>query len=209
MQHVYAAGIKEITTKLEILDSEFRIKYDYNPIHHIESRLKSPQSLYEKMIKKNIPLDVESLRENVLDVAGVRVTVKYIDDVDRLATLLTKQSDVTLIRVKDYVRNPKANGYRSLHIVVKIPVFLAQSVEYIPVEVQIRTIAMDFWASLEHRLRYKSGGNVSQEMADRLKNCAEQISELDKEMQEIHKEIDGITDDDDFTGVIPPYLMKS
>lgn len=189
MQHVYAAGIKEIKTKLEILDEEFHVKFDYNPIHSIESRLKSPQSLYKKLKKRNLPLTVESVKENIYDVAGVRVIVNYIDDINKIARLLVKQSDITLIRVKDYVATPKPNGYRSLHLVVKVPIFLATKVEYIPVEVQIRTIAMDFWASLEHRLRYKTNEAVPPELANRLSECAELVSMLDLEMQNIKKEI--------------------
>lgn len=189
MQHVYAAAIKEITTKLEILDEEFHIKYDHNPIHHIESRLKSIQSIYAKLKKKNLPLETEAVKENIYDIAGVRVICNYVDDIEKMAELLLKQNDVTLIRIKDYVNNPKENGYRSLHIVVKVPIFLAESVEDTPVEVQIRTIAMDFWASLEHRLKYKSDEKVSKELAARLKVCAEKINAIDKEMQHIYKEI--------------------
>ena len=189
MQHVYAAAIKEITTKLEILDEEFHIKYDHNPIHHIESRLKSIQSIYAKLKKKNLPLETEAVKENIYDIAGVRVICNYVDDIEKMAELLLKQNDVTLIRIKDYVNNPKENGYRSLHIVVKVPIFLAESVEDTPVEIQIRTIAMDFWASLEHRLKYKSDEKVSKELAARLKVCAEKINAIDKEMQRIYKEI--------------------
>lgn len=189
MQHVYAAAIKEITTKLEILDEEFHIKYDHNPIHHIESRLKSIQSIYAKLKKKNLPLETEAVKENIYDIAGVRVICNYVDDIEKMAELLLKQNDVTLIRIKDYVNNPKENGYRSLHIVVKVPIFLAESVEDTPVEIQIRTIAMDFWASLEHRLKYKSDEKVSKELAARLKVCAEKINAIDKEMQHIYKEI--------------------
>ena len=189
MQHVYAAAIKEITTKLEILDEEFHIKYDHNPIHHIESRLKSVQSIYAKLKKKNLPLETEAVKDNIYDIAGVRVICNYVDDIEKMAELLLKQNDVTLIRIKDYVNNPKENGYRSLHIVVKVPIFLAESVEDTPVEIQIRTIAMDFWASLEHRLKYKSDEKVSKELAARLKVCAEKINAIDKEMQHIYKEI--------------------
>ncbi len=196
LSQVYGAAIKEITTKLEILDEEFHIKYDHNPIHHIESRLKSAQSIYAKIKKKNLPLEIETVKNRIYDVAGVRVICNYVEDIYRVAELLIKQSDVTLIRVKDYVKNPKPNGYRSLHIVVKVPIFLAESVEYTPVEIQIRTIAMDFWASLEHRLKYKSDETVSKDLAARLKICAEQITSLDKEMQSIYKEISGASEED-------------
>ena len=196
LSQVYGAAIKEITTKLEILDEEFHIKYDHNPIHPTESRLKSAQSIYAKIKKKNLPLEIETVKNRIYDVAGVRVICNYVEDIYRVAELLIKQSDVTLIRVKDYVKNPKPNGYRSLHIVVKVPIFLAESVEYTPVEIQIRTIAMDFWASLEHRLKYKSDETVSKDLAARLKICAEQITSLDKEMQSIYKEISGASEED-------------
>lgn len=197
LQHTYAAAIKEITTKLEILDSEFHIKYDHNPIHHIESRLKSAQSIYGKMKKKNLPLSVEEVKNNIFDIAGVRVICNYVNDISRIANLLLKQSDVTLIRMKDYVSNPKPNGYRSLHLVVKVPIFLAESVEYTPVEIQIRTIAMDLWASLEHKLKYKTDENVSKELAARLTVCADQLTAIDKEMQDIYKAINGYDDEEE------------
>lgn len=196
LTQVYGAAIKRITTKLEILDEEFHIKYDHNPIHHIESRLKSIQSIYAKLKKKNLPLEIEIIKNNIYDIAGVRVICNYVDDIYRVYELLIKQSDITLIRVKDYVKTPKSNGYRSLHIVVKVPIFLAESVEYTPVEIQIRTIAMDFWASLEHRLKYKSGEKVSKALASRLRICAEQITSLDKEMQDIYKEIVGESEEE-------------
>ncbi len=197
LQHVYAAAIKEITTKLEILDSEFHIKYDHNPIHHIESRLKSVQSIYYKMKKKDLEITVDAVKNNIFDIAGVRVICNYIDDISRIAELLLKQSDVTLIRMKDYVTCPKPNGYRSLHLVVKVPIFLAESVEYTPVEIQIRTIAMDMWASLEHRLKYKSDEKVSRELAARLSLCADRLASIDKEMQSVYKEINGFVDEED------------
>ena len=183
---LYNAGIKEIRTKLEILDEEFRAKYSYNPIHHIESRLKSPGSIMGKVKDKGLPVTEKSIAENIQDIAGVRVICNYIDDIYRVSELLTGQDDVSLIRVRDYIKEPKPSGYKSLHLIVEIPIFLSTGPVPIPVEIQIRTIAMDFWASLEHKLKYKTDNDVSEELRDRLRVCADKISRLDAEMQDIH-----------------------
>lgn len=193
MEHLYESAIREVKTKLEILDSEFRTKFSYNPIHHIEDRLKSPESIFKKMQNKGIKFSCESVRNNLNDIAGVRVICNYIEDIYHVAELLTAQDDVQLIQVKDYIRSPKPNGYRSLHLVIQTPVYLSDKKELVNVEVQIRTIAMDFWASLEHELKYKSNAEVSAELAEQLRECAEQISDIDTRMQDIYrtlKEID-------------------
>ena len=186
---LYDAAIKEIKTKLEILDNEFSIRYDHNPIHNIESRLKSTRSIVEKLKRRNLPLNLESLREGMNDIAGIRVICNYLDDIYHIADLLAGQDDVKLILRRDYIRRPKESGYRSLHLVVKVPVFLADRVEHVKCEVQIRTIAMDFWASLEHELKYKRQTAVSDDLLHRLKICSEAITEVDVEMQEIHKQL--------------------
>lgn len=188
-QQVYRAAIKEIKTKLEILDEEFQSKYDHNPIHHMEYRLKSPQSISEKMQKKGLEITAENIRKNLTDIAGVRVICNYLDDINRIANLLLRQDDITLVRKNDYISGPKKNGYRSLHLIVLVPIFLAETTESIPVEIQIRTIAMDFWASLEHQLKYKGHNEISEGLRERLKYCAESITRLDEEMQTIYKEI--------------------
>lgn len=188
-QQIYNAAMKEITTKLEILDEEFKTRYDHNPIHHLEYRLKSPQSIIEKLNRYSYPISVDSIRENLFDVAGIRVICHYVDDIYLLRKLLLQQDDVTLLRERDYIEEPKANGYRSLHLVVEIPVFLSQSTTKVPVEIQLRTIAMDFWASLEHEIRYKSKGDVPDEIGLRLKLCAENINAVDKEMEDIHNAV--------------------
>ncbi len=193
LEHLYESAIREVKTKLEILDSEFRTKYSYNPIHHIEDRLKSPQSIFEKMQRKGIPISAESMRANILDFAGVRVVCNYIDDIYTVADLLTGQDDVTLIKRKDYITNPKSNGYRSLHLVIETPVYLSDKKELVNVEVQIRTIAMDFWASLEHELKYKTDTEVSADLADQLKECAESIAAIDMKMQQINKTLKEIS----------------
>ncbi len=189
VQQLYGAAIKEIKTKLEILDEEFQVKFDHNPIHHMEYRLKSPKSIVDKLQKKNFEVSTASIKENLTDVAGVRVICNYIDDINRMADLLTRQDDIVLVRRRDYIAQPKENGYRSLHLVVTVPIFLAESTQRVPVEIQIRTIAMDFWASLEHELKYKSEADISEDLRRRLKNSAESISLLDAEMQSIYKEI--------------------
>ena len=197
---LYRAGIKEIRTKLEILDEEFKTKYDYNPIHSIESRLKSPQSILKKVKAKGLPVTIESVSENITDIAGIRVICNYIDDIYRVSELLTSQDDVTLIRVRDYIKNPKLSGYKSLHLIVEIPIFLSTGATPIPVEIQIRTIAMDFWASLEHKLKYKTDNDVPDDLRDRLRVCADKIYGLDKEMQNIHTAIRERNGDTEWNG---------
>lgn len=189
MSHLYDAAIREIRTKLEILDREFNIRYASNPIHHIDSRLKSPQSIIEKLQRKGYPVSIESAEEHLQDIAGVRIICNYIDDIYRLANMLIRQQDLELVKQKDYIRVPKPNGYRSLHLVLRVPVFLSSHTELVPVEVQIRTIAMDFWASLEHQLRYKNDVEATAPLKDRLQRCAEQSAALDIEMQSIYREM--------------------
>lgn len=191
---VYRAAIKEMQTKLEILDAEFEIKYDYNPIHHIESRLKTPHSIFDKLKRHQLPLTIEAMRDHLNDIAGVRVICNYIDDARRIAEMLIAQDDITLIRKKDYINTPKENGYRSLHLVLEIPIYLSGGRHMIRVEVQIRTIAMDLWASLEHHLHYKDSKELSAELCERLKTCADTLMEIDDEMQDIHREIKGSTE---------------
>lgn len=189
VQQLYSAAIKEIRTKFEILDDEFSVKYNYNPIHQIESRLKKPKSIIEKLKRKGFEVSLKSIRENLFDVAGIRVICNYVDDIYRIADLLTKQDDITLIRTKDYIEHPKENGYRSLHLIVSIPIFLAESTENVMAEIQIRTIAMNLWASLEHELKYKAEDDVSEELKIRLKNNADTIAKVDMEMQSIFREL--------------------
>ena len=189
MEQLYEAGIKEIRTKLEILDSEFKVKYDHNPIHHIESRLKKPESIIKKAIDKDVTLTEKEIMRHIHDIAGIRVICNYIDDVYVVAQLLINQDDIKLIKIKDYIQNPKDNGYRSLHLVLEVPIFLAEGVQPIHVEVQLRTIAMDFWASLEHKLKYKTDNNAPEDIKKELIQCAMSISELDYKMQSIHNRL--------------------
>lgn len=189
IQQIYESGIKEIKTKLEILDSEFKIKYDHNPIHHIESRLKKPDSIAKKLIEKDLDVTYDNIVDNIRDIAGIRVICNYVEDVYVVARLLTNQDDIKLIQQKDYIQNPKPSGYRSLHLVLEIPIFLAEGPKPICVEVQIRTIAMDFWASLEHKLKYKTKNKVPDDIKEELKECAISISELDERMQNIYNRL--------------------
>ena len=188
----YSAAMKEVQTKLEILDDEFQMKHRRNPIHHIESRLKSIKSIMEKLSRKKYAVSMQSAVENLTDIAGIRVICSYVQDVYTIARLLTTQDDVRLIETRDYIRSPKANGYRSLHLLVEIPIFLQEGRMMVPVEVQIRTIAMDFWASLEHNLRYKASGRVPEDICAELQEVGKDIAALDQKMQSIHDRIDAI-----------------
>lgn len=186
----YSAAMKEVQTKLEILDDEFQMKHRRNPIHHIESRLKSIQSMMHKLKRKNYAVSMQSAVENLMDIAGIRVICPYVQDVYTVADLLTTQDDVQLIEARDYIQCPKENGYRSLHLLIEIPVFLREGRIMVPVEVQIRTIAMDFWASLEHDLRYKSSSNVPEPISAELQQVSQDIAALDQKMQSIHDRIE-------------------
>ncbi len=191
---MYSSGIREVTTKLEVLNDDLKSRYQRNPIHSIKSRIKSPVSIAKKLKKRGVPVCVDSIRGNLNDVAGVRVICSFIDDIYTIAEMLNSQTDITLIKMKDYIENPKPNGYRSLHLIIEVPVFFADKMRPIRVEVQIRTIAMDYWASLDHQLRYKKDDLDEQtriEMEQKLKHCADVISETDMEMLDIRKNIYG------------------
>ncbi len=183
----YSCAIMEIETKFKVLNEQFSLKYDGNPIESIHSRVKDYDSIIRKVIHKNIPRNLESIEEQINDIAGVRVVCSFVDDIYRLADCLLQQDDITLIRMKDYIKNPKPTGYRSLHLIVSVPIFLENEKKDVKVEVQLRTIAMDFWASLEHKLRYKK--NISPEMlnklAHELTDCAEISASLDSRMQNV------------------------
>ena len=194
VQSRYSAAIKEIQTKLEILDDEFQMRHRRNPIHHMQSRLKTIQSMLEKRKRKNYEVSINSAVKNLQDIAGIRVICSYVQDVYTIANLLVNQDDVHLVRMADYIREPKPNGYRSLHLIVEIPVFLSEGRILVPVEVQIRTIAMDFWASLEHSLRYKAQEYIPQHISDELQRVATDIASLDQRMQAIHDQVDELSD---------------
>ena len=191
----YACAIKEINTKFEVLDTEFEVRYKRNPISSIETRLKSQTSILEKMARLGIAPSRENIENNLNDIAGIRVICSYIDDIYFLADALTKQDDIKLIKRKDYISNPKPNGYRSLHLIVSVPIFFAESMKEVKAEVQIRTIAMDFWASLEHQIKYKKKVEHAEKVIARLKECADEIAHIDETMQEIRIEMDNIKEE--------------
>ena len=187
--HEYGAAIKEVDTKIEILSEDFAVRHDYNPIHHIEKRLKTPQGIEDKLRRLQCEVSIPSARENILDIAGIRVVCNFVEDVYEVAHMLTSQNDIRVNTCKDYIANPKPNGYRSLHLSLMVPVFLLDGCIEVPVEVQIRTVAMDFWASLEHQMRYKKDKDISAKIDIELKACAEVSATLDKRMQKIFNEL--------------------
>lgn len=183
----YRCAMMEVETKLNVLNEEFSLRFDRNPINSIKVRLKKPQSIKEKLERRGLPITLESIEDGLNDVAGVRVVCSFPDDVYMLAEALLKQDDITLIEQKDYIKKPKANGYRSLHLIITVPIFLAHEKRIMKVEVQLRTIAMDMWASLEHQLRYKKNISFSEEMAKELQLCAGLSAELDERMDALRE----------------------
>ena len=186
----YACAIREIRTKLEILDTECAVRYSRNPINAIHTRLKSQTSIMEKMFRKGVPISRDNIENTLNDIAGIRVICSYIDDIYRIADALIAQDDITLIEKKDYIKEPKSNGYRSLHLIVSVPVFFAEEKKMVKAEIQIRTIAMDFWASLEHGIKYKKEAPDADEIVARLRKCADVIAATDEEMQAIRIQMD-------------------
>ena len=187
---MYTCALKEMHTRLDVLNTEFSFRHQRNPINFINMRLKRSSSIIEKLGRNNIPLSVENIENGIDDVAGIRVICSYVDDIYLITEALEKQNDVELISKKDYIANPKPNGYRSLHMIVRIPVFFENDVKHVKVEIQIRTIAMDFWATLEHELKYKNQLLDGDEIASELKVCAGIISNADFKMLEIRKRIE-------------------
>ncbi len=199
LMQVYEGAMYEISTKLDVLDSEFQVRFEHNPIHHLERRLKSVDSILEKLGRKELPPTTQSIKDNLFDVAGIRVICNYRDDVYSVSNYLSAQSDIQVLRVKDYIKNPKQNGYRSLHVIYAVPVFLSSGAHYTPVEVQFRTIAMDYWASLEHALRYKTDLPDARlnEHSQTLLDCARSLQNVEAQMQNIHRDINGAPQGDE------------
>lgn len=185
----YRAAVREVTTKLEVLNDELSSFAERNPIEGIQSRIKRPYSIAKKLKARGLPVAVESIQKNLNDVAGIRVICPFISDIYDVADMLLSQEDVLLIEKKDYIEKPKDNGYRSLHLIVEIPIFLSKGKENMRVEIQIRTVAMDFWASLEHQIRYKKGLEEGQKISEGLKECADTIARTDLRMQELREMI--------------------
>ena len=192
----YTCAIREVKTKLEVLNDELSVKNQRNPIEMIKSRVKKPKCIVEKLQRRGFEISLESMEKNLDDVAGIRIICSFLDDIYEVADMLIRQDDVKVIAVKDYIQNPKPNGYRSYHMIIEIPVFFSDSKKPIRVEVQIRTIAMDFWASLDHQLKYKKSFiDDNGEISEELKQCAEVIAGTDVKMLEIRKKIEaqGVT----------------
>lgn len=193
---LYDSALKEISTKLEILNNEFKRAHRYNPIEHITSRLKSPESIAKKIRHNGRELTVENIVKYINDVAGIRVICSFTSDIYRIADLIANQSDVKVLKVKDYIMCPKENGYKSYHMIVSVPIFLSDSVVDTKVEIQIRTIAMDFWASLEHKIYYKFEGNAPENIRRELKECADIVAYLDQKMLSLNEEIKSYNHDE-------------
>lgn len=187
----YEFGLREVETKLAILRDEFLNMHDYNPIEHVSTRVKSIESIAEKISRRGVAPSLDTIKEEITDIAGARVTCSFTKDVYRLFDLLTRQDDITVLKVKDYISQPKTSGYKSLHAVVQVPVFLSTGPVPVTVEIQFRTIAMDFWASLEHKIHYKYAGNVPEQIVFELTEAAEIASQLDLRMERLHRELHG------------------
>lgn len=190
----YRCAIMEMETKFRVLDERFSLTHDRNPIDDIQCRLKSPESIRDKLLRKNLPFTLDAIENNLFDIAGIRIVCSFIDDIYMLADCLLQQDDITLIQRKDYIRQPKENGYRSLHLIVDVPIFLQDRKKLVKVEVQFRTIAMEFWANLEHQLRYKKSlsPDIIEKTEKRLSECAELSNRLDIQMQEIKDVIENV-----------------
>lgn len=185
----YNSAIREVKTKLEILNDELSFKGEENPIESIQSRIKRPVSIAQKLRKMGKPITVESVFENLNDVAGIRVICPFIEDIYQVAEMLIAQDDIKVLAIKDYIQSPKPNGYRSYHIILEVPVFFSRYKQPMRVEVQIRTVAMDFWASLEHQLKYKNDSVDTAQIAQELKECADVIAQTDVKMQQLRHRI--------------------
>ncbi|NIL76451.1 GTP pyrophosphokinase family protein [Rhodococcus sp. B10] len=211
----YKFGIDELMTKINILKEEFTHIHRYSPIEHVGSRLKTPESIITKARRKKCPLTLDDIRNTIVDIAGIRITCSFISDTYRIADMLSNQTDVTVLGVKDYIANPKPNGYKSLHLIVEIPVFMSDRVQPVPVEIQIRTIAMDFWASLEHKIFYKYDGTIPTPLLDELTDAAESANRLDVTMERLHDEVAEIKsasdrqDDSIHLNSMPPLALPA
>lgn len=186
----YKFALEEISTKLRILNEEFQYLHDYNPIEHIKTRIKTPESIANKLKRRNLEVTLENAREHIRDIAGVRIICSFSSDIYRIYEMLNNQHDITVIEVKDYVAQPKENGYQSFHMLIEIPVFLTDRVEDVFVEIQIRTIAMDFWASLEHKIYYKFDRDVPDDIRIQLKESADIVAALDDRMLQLNKRME-------------------
>lgn len=189
VQLIYNSALKQISTKLEILNDEFQHVHRYNPIEHIKARIKTPESIVKKLKRNGYESTINNMVNHVNDMAGIRVICSFTSDIYQIAEMISNQSDIKVISVKDYIVNPKPSGYKSYHMLVSVPVYLSDRIEDTKVEIQIRTVAMDFWASLEHKIHYKFEGNAPDHIREELVECARMVSELDDRMLSLNKEI--------------------
>jgi putative GTP pyrophosphokinase len=201
----YKFALDEMTTKINILKDEFNYIHEYNPIEHVNSRLKSPESIFKKVLRKDCDITLESIKTNIKDIAGMRITCSFISDIYEISRMIANQKDIRIIEYKDYIENPKPNGYQSLHMIVEIPIFMSDREEQIMVEIQIRTIAMDFWASLEHKIYYKYNKAIPQKMQDELKSTAEMAGLLDRKMENLHREMEKLKKQDEASDLLLPF----
>lgn len=186
---MYKFALDEMETRITILQEEFELLHDYSPIEHVKTRLKSPESIFNKVIRKNMKADLQQIKETINDIAGIRITCAFVSDIYKLEEMLRKQTDMEVLSVKDYIKKPKDNGYRSLHMIIRVPVYTSSKRDHICVEVQIRTIAMDFWASLEHKIFYKYDRNVPVHLLEELTEAAHSAAALDHKMEKLHLEM--------------------
>ena len=186
---IYNSALKQISTKLEILNDEFQHVHRYNPIEHIKSRIKSSESIVKKLRRNNLESTIENMVEYVNDIAGIRVICSFSSDIYRIAEMIGNQNDIKVLAIKDYIKTPKPSGYRSYHMLITVPVYLSDRIVHAKVEVQIRTVAMDFWASLEHKINYKFEGDVPQNIKSELVECAQMITDADSRMLRLNEEI--------------------
>lgn len=192
---MYKFALNELETKVDILQEEFQLLHDYNPIEHLKTRLKSPESILKKLYRKGGGMTLGSIREHVKDIAGMRITCSFLSDIYTVRDMLCSRSDLNIIEMKDYIREPKPNGYQSLHLLAEIPVYMSDREERVLAEIQIRTIAMDFWASLEHKIFYKYNQSVPPRLLQELKEAADAASSLDLQMERLHHEISAIKEE--------------
>jgi putative GTP pyrophosphokinase len=191
---IYNSALKEISTKLEILNDEFQHVHRYNPIEHIKSRIKSSESIVKKLKKNGYESTIENMVKYVNDIAGIRVICSFTSDIYRIAEMISNQSDIQVIAIKDYIKNPKPSGYKSYHMLVTVPIYLSDRIVHAKVEIQIRTVAMDFWASLEHKINYKFEANVPEHIKEELVKCSMMVSDLDDRMLLLNEEIQNVLD---------------
>ncbi|HQA56436.1 MAG TPA: GTP pyrophosphokinase family protein [Acetivibrio sp.] len=203
----YKFALDEMNTKIDILKQEFQYIHEYNPIEHVKSRLKTPQNILKKAYRKGYELSLKSIRENIRDIAGIRITCSFISDIYKLINMIRERKDITVIECKDYIKNPKPNGYKSLHLIIQIPIFMSDRVEDVFVEIQIRTIAMDFWASLEHKIYYKYNKEVPADLLKELKEAADTVSQLDMKMERLNREVSKYKENDDSNITLPEILI--